>query len=62
MAKKSKPYYGEKTKKKIVEDYFRDSVTIKELSELYGVFGRNRSSGFFMLSNDRKKEADLKGK
>lgn len=41
MAKQSKPYYGEKTKKKIVEDYFRDSVTMKELSELHGIFGSN---------------------
>lgn len=41
MAKQAKPYYGEKTKQKIVEDYFRDSVTMKELSELHGIFGSN---------------------
>jgi len=30
MAKQSKPYYGEKTKQKIVEDYSQNSITLKK--------------------------------
>jgi transposase-like protein len=43
MAKKkqAKPYYGEKTKKKIIEEYFRSSATMRELAELHGILGSN---------------------
>lgn len=41
MINKKKPFYGEKTKKKIVEEYLNTSATMDELAKLHGILGSN---------------------
>lgn len=35
--KKKKPYYGIRTKKRVIEEYFYTSDSLKELSETHGI-------------------------
>ena len=41
MKNNKKPFYGEKTKKKIVEEYLNSSATMDELAKLHGILGSN---------------------
>ena len=41
MNNKKKPFYGKKTKKKIVEEYLKTSASMDELARLHGVLGSN---------------------
>ena len=41
MSRSKKYYYGKKTKKRVIEEYFETSVTMSELSELHGILGSN---------------------
>ena len=43
-SKKSKPYYGIKTKRRVIEEYFYSSASMKELSEIHGILGSNTIS------------------
>jgi len=36
-----RPYYGKRTKKQVIEEYFSSSASMEELSELHGVLGSN---------------------
>ena len=35
-----KPYFGKRTRKQVIEEYFRLSANMDELSEIHGVLGR----------------------
>jgi len=39
-----KPYYGKKTKRKVVEEYLKTSASMDELSRLHGILGSNTVS------------------
>jgi len=41
MKNKKKPFYGKKTKKKIVEEYLNTSASMDELARLHGILGSN---------------------
>lgn len=43
-SKKKKPFYSLKTKRRIIEDYFYSSASMKELSEIHGILGSNTVS------------------
>jgi len=36
-----RPYYGKRTKKQVIEEYFNSSASMDELSEIHGVLGSN---------------------
>lgn len=36
-----KPYYGKRTRTQVIDEYFRSSASMDELSELHGVLGSN---------------------
>ena len=42
--KSKKPYYGKKTKRKVVEEYLKTSASMDELSRLHGILGSNTVS------------------
>jgi len=42
--KKNKPYYDLRTKKRVIEEYFYTSASLKELSEIHGILGSNTVS------------------
>lgn len=44
MSPSKKPYYGKKTKARLVEDYFKEAITMTELSELHGLLGSNTAA------------------
>jgi len=41
MQKTKKPFYGERTKKRIVKEYLSSSATMDELAKLHGILGSN---------------------
>ena len=41
MQKSKKPFYGERTKRKIVREYLNSSATMDELAKLHGILGSN---------------------
>ena len=41
MKNTSKPFYGKRTKKKIVEEYLSSSASMDELAKLHGILGSN---------------------
>lgn len=41
MQNKKKPFYGERTKKRIVKEYLSSSATMDELAKLHGILGSN---------------------
>ena len=43
-SKKSKPFYGVKTKKRVIQEFFYSSASMKELSEIHGILGSNTVS------------------
>ncbi len=40
-SKKNKPFYGIRTKRRVIEDYFYSSASMNELSETHGILGSN---------------------
>ena len=42
--KSKKPYYGKKTKRKVVEEYLKTSASMNELARLHGILGSNTAS------------------
>jgi transposase-like protein len=42
--KKKKPYYGLRTKKRVIDEYFYTSASLNELSEIHGILGSNTVS------------------
>ena len=50
---RQKPFYGIKTKKQVIEEYYNTSASMKELSEIHGILGSNT------LSNWLKKYGNL---
>ena len=36
-----RPYYGKRTKQQVIDEYFRSSASMDELSELHGILGSN---------------------
>lgn len=40
-SKKKKPFYGLKTKRQVIREYFDSSASMSELSELHGILGSN---------------------
>ena len=43
-SKKKKPFYGLRTKKRVIEEYFYTSASMNELSEIHGILGSNTVS------------------
>jgi len=59
MSKKDankKPFYGIRTKKQVIQEYYNSSASMKELSEIHGILGSNT------LSEWLKKYGDLRPK
>ena len=58
MKNTSKPFYGKRTKKKIVEEYLNTSASMDELAKLHGILGcyppspRTNRSGPHMSCHD----------
>lgn len=44
--KTKKAFYGIRTKKRVIEDYFSSSASMKELSEIHGIMGSNTVSNW----------------
>lgn len=36
-----RPYYGNRTKKEVIQTYFASSASMDELTEIYGILGSN---------------------
>ena len=36
-----RPYYGKRTRTQVIDEYFRSSASMDELSEIHGVLGSN---------------------
>jgi len=36
-----RPYYGKRTKRQVIEGYFKSSASMDELSKIHGVLGSN---------------------
>ena len=36
-----RPYYGKRTKREVIEGYFKSSASMDELSEIHGILGSN---------------------
>ena len=43
-SKKKKPFYGIRTKRRVIGEYFYTSTSMNELSEIHGIFGSNTVS------------------
>ncbi len=41
-----RPYYGKRTKKQVIEGYFKSSASMDELSEIHGILGSNTVSSW----------------
>lgn len=41
MSAKKKPYYGKRTQKQVLKEYFNSSASMNELSQLHGILGSN---------------------
>ena len=57
-----RPYYGKRTKRQVIETYFKSSASMDELSEIHGVLGSNtvaswlRKNGNLGISKFSKSE------
>ncbi len=40
-SKRKKPFYGLRTKRRVIEEYFYSSASLEELSEIHGILGSN---------------------
>jgi len=49
-----KPYYGNRTKRQVIREYFASSASMDELSEIHGILGSNTIADWL------KKYGDLK--
>ncbi|MFK8008156.1 MAG: hypothetical protein AB8H03_17495 [Saprospiraceae bacterium] len=54
-SKKKKPFYGLRTKKQVIEEYFYTSASMNELSEIHGILGSNTVSDWL------RKYSNLRG-
>ena len=54
MDNTKKPYYGKKTKRKVVEEYLSSSASMDELSRLHGILGSNTVSGWIQKYGNLK--------
>ena len=43
-SKRVKSFYGMHTKRQVIDEYYRSSASMKELSEIYGILGSNTVS------------------
>ena len=41
-----RPYYGKRTRTQVIDEYFRSSASMDELSEIHGVLGSNTVSSW----------------
>jgi len=44
MGRQKDFFYGKKTKKKVIEDYFNSSASMNELAKIHGILGSNTVS------------------
>ena len=55
-SKRVKPFYGMQTKRQVIDEYYRSSASMKELSEIHGILGSNTVSDWL------KKYGNLRSK
>ena len=58
-SKKKKPFYGIRTKKRVIEEYFYTSASMDELSEIHGILGSNTVSDWLRKYRNLRPEKFL---
>jgi len=57
--KKKKPFYGIRTKKRVIEEYFNSSASLNELSKIHGILGSNTVSDWLRKYSNLRPEKFL---
>ena len=59
-SKSVKPFYGMHTKRQVIDEYYRSSASMKELSEIYGILGSNTVSNWLKKYGNLRSKKSLK--